>query len=166
MDMCWTPGIVVVAPRVFARTNSFEGKAAFRVRNQRCAAGEVRVERGIMLIASVKVTTGGIGLPDLEHSTGNSPTLLIQDSTAAQRAFPEGCPVRAFGHINGLEVCRWRECGTGEFGDGLGEMDQRLAWGSFNGRDVGRAKIGWQNTVLKISIRRASLGRIEGIHKR
>jgi len=28
MDMCWTPGIVMVAPRVFARTNGFESKAA------------------------------------------------------------------------------------------------------------------------------------------
>src|SRR4029077_7039555 len=72
----------------------------------------------------------------------------------------------AFGHINRLEVFRWRQYGAGEFGDGLRQGDQRLGGGSLNGRNVGGAKIRWQNTVLKLSIREASLGRIGGVHKR
>src|ERR1700751_274616 len=79
MDVCWTPGIVMVAPRVFARTNGFKSKAAFRVSNKRRAAGEVRVEWGIMLIAGVKVTPGGIGLPDPDKGPSNRPTLLGQN---------------------------------------------------------------------------------------
>src|SRR5215471_10900710 len=143
MDVCWTPGIVMVAPRVFARTNGFKSKAAFRVGNKRRAAGEVRVERGIMLIAGVKVAPGGIGLPDLDKGPSNGPTILVQNPPAHQDPFPEGFPVRTFGHINRLEVFRWREYGAGEFGDGLRQVDQRLAWRSLNGRNVGRAIIRW-----------------------
>src|SRR6266481_4420291 len=168
MDMCWTPGIVMVAPRVFARTNGFESKAPFRVSNKRRAASEIRVERGIMLIAGVKVTTGGIGLPDLHKGPSNGPTILVQNLSADQDAFPEGFPVRAFGQINRLDLFRRGELETGEFGNGLRQVDRQLAWRSFNGGDVGGAKIRWQNTVLKISIKQASSGRIEGIgiHKK
>ena len=118
-----------------------------------------------MLIAGVQVATGSVGLPDLNKGPGDGSTILVQNPSADQDPFPEGCPVRAFSQINRLDFFRWREYGTGEFGDGLGQMHQRLTWGSLNGRDVGRAIIRWQNTVLKISIRQASLGRIEGIHK-
>src|SRR6516225_5899597 len=84
MDVCWTPGIVMVAPRVFSRTNGFESKAPLRVGNKRGAAGKVRVERGIVLVAGVKITTGGIGLPDLNKGPGNGPTILVQNPPADQ----------------------------------------------------------------------------------
>jgi len=96
-----------------------------------------------MLIAGVKVTPGGIGLPDLDKCPSNGPTVLVHNPPADQDPLPEGFPVHAFGHINRLEVFRWGEYGAGEFGDGLRQVDQSLAWRSLYGRDVGRAKIRW-----------------------
>jgi hypothetical protein len=70
MDMRWPPGVVVIAPRVLARTDRHEAVAPFGIGQHAACTGEIRVERRVMLVDAVVVAPGGICLPDFDQDAG------------------------------------------------------------------------------------------------
>ncbi len=73
-----TPGVQVVLPRVCAGFDGGEAVGAVVTGDATADAGEVRVQRGGVLIALVDVTSGGVGLPDLHELAGNRATVAIK----------------------------------------------------------------------------------------
>src|SRR5580704_1500873 len=108
-----TPGIVVVAPWVFARTNRFKTKMAFGIGDKRTTAGEIRIQWGIVLVACVQVTACRVSLPNLDQGAGDGPAILILYPPADQDSFPQGRPVCTLGQVDRLDAFRGSECGTG-----------------------------------------------------
>src|SRR5580704_12615392 len=66
MNMCRTPRIVMISPRVFPGSDCLELVAAFRIRQRMPATCEIRIERRTVLISTVKIASGRIGLPDFD----------------------------------------------------------------------------------------------------
>src|SRR5208282_1011539 len=56
------PGVVMIAPWIGARADGDEAVAALLVRQSLSPAGEVRIQRSIMLVILVEVTARGIRL--------------------------------------------------------------------------------------------------------
>ncbi len=81
------PGVVVIFPGVRARTNGDKTVAAVVVGESAAFAGEIRVERGIMLIVLVEVAAGGIGLPDFNEGAANGPAIFIDNAAGHFNAF-------------------------------------------------------------------------------
>ena len=67
------------APRVRARLDAHEPVAALVVRQAAAGAGEVRVERGRVLVAVVEVAAGGVRLPDLDQRRADRPAVAVGD---------------------------------------------------------------------------------------
>jgi hypothetical protein len=53
------------------------------------AAGEIRIEGSLMLVALVPISSRGIRLPDFHECMRNRPPVLIQDSSAHDDSFAE-----------------------------------------------------------------------------
>jgi len=68
MNMRRPPGIVMIAPWIFSRTNGHEAIASFGVGYDPPASREVWIERSIVLIDFVLIASGSVGLPDLDQS--------------------------------------------------------------------------------------------------
>ena len=72
------PGVVVVAPRIGPGLDRGEAVAAVGVGQAAADAGEVRVERGRVLVALVDVAAGRVGLPDLDQLAGAPAAVAVE----------------------------------------------------------------------------------------
>ncbi len=68
----------MVLPRVGAGLDGGEPVAAVRVGQAAPHPGEVRVDRGRVLVALVDVAPGGVGLPDLHQLVGHRPPVAVE----------------------------------------------------------------------------------------
>ena len=68
----------VVAPRVGPGLDRGEPVAAVGVGEAAAHAGEVRVDRGRVLVALVDVAAGGVGLPDLDQLADDRPAVAVE----------------------------------------------------------------------------------------
>src|SRR3546814_4867877 len=82
MDMLRPPGIVVIAPRIGAGLDGDEAVAALVVGDGAAIAGEIRIERRVMLVDGVAVTAGRIGLPQFDERARHRPTVFVEHTTA------------------------------------------------------------------------------------
>src|SRR5262245_28377586 len=82
MDVRRAPGVVVVTPGIFARTDRGEAVAALAIGQSAPAAGEIRVERSVVLVGRMGIAAGGVGLPDLDQRVRHRLAVLVQYSAA------------------------------------------------------------------------------------
>src|SRR5271155_2919326 len=68
MNVRRPPGIVVISPRIFPRPNCDEAIAAIGIRHRMPATSKVGVERSVVLIDAVEITSCGIRLPDFRRT--------------------------------------------------------------------------------------------------
>ena len=91
-------------------------------------AGEVRIERGRVLVDLVEVAAGGVGLPDLEQRVPHRPAVVVEDASRDDDPLAErlaGMPGREVGVARGDGVLA--EDGCGEPVELLGQRQQRAA---------------------------------------
>ena len=67
MDVRRPPRVVVVAPRILAGLDRDEAVAALGVGQRAAAAGEIGIDRRVVVVARVRIAAGGVGLPDLDQ---------------------------------------------------------------------------------------------------
>jgi hypothetical protein len=90
MDMRRTPGVPVIAPRIRSRLDGKKGVAAVRVRERAPAAGEVGVERGVVVVALVRIAARGVALPQLDQRAAHRPAALVEHAAADRDALANG----------------------------------------------------------------------------
>src|SRR6266566_9705592 len=89
MDVGRTPGVRVVLPGIRTRANRQEAVDTACIRQTAAHAQEVRIERPRPLIAFVKVTASGIGLPDLQERVGRWISTIVKHATGHNDALAE-----------------------------------------------------------------------------
>src|SRR5206468_1223254 len=72
------PGVEVLTPRVGARLHGGEVVVPVAVGQRAADAGEVRVQRGVVLLALVGVAAGRVGLPDLDELTADRTAVAVE----------------------------------------------------------------------------------------
>ena len=115
------PGVVMVLPWIRPGLDGDEAIATFGVSDGVAAAGEVGIERRVVLIDGVRVTAGGIGLPDFNERVRERPAVFIDDPTRDDDAFADGFGVMLLGEIEGFYVDEVvAEDRAGDFGECVG----------------------------------------------
>src|SRR5262249_48490817 len=99
MDVRRTPGVLVIPPWIRTRLDRDEAVAAVAVRETPAGAGEVRVERGGMLVDLVLVPPGRVRLPDLDERAGNGPAGLVEHAPVDDDALAERLAVVLSGQV-------------------------------------------------------------------
>src|SRR5579862_565011 len=90
MDVRWTPGVGMIAPRVGTGLDGHEAVIAFRIGKRAAATSEIGIERRRMLVYLVGIAPGGIGLPDFHQRMGHRPTAVVEDAPGDQNSLPHG----------------------------------------------------------------------------
>src|ERR1700733_4915233 len=138
MDMRGTPGIVMIGPRVSARSDRNEPVAPFSIGQRKATTREIRVQRSIVPVDLVQVSPGSIALPDFDERMAHRLSIFIDDSAAYDDALSQWLPgvllrqIERF-HIDALAS----EHRPGDFRKRLRDCDQR-----FRGRPLDRRNIG------------------------
>ena len=142
VNMRGAPGVVVIAPGIRAGANGYEAKISFLIGEHVAGAGEVGIERSVVLVNGVAVTSGGIGLPDFDEGMRNGAGVFIKDAAADDDAFAERGRGVLLGEVAGLGIDHGRiENRASDFGEGVREMNGRIFWSALDGGDVGRMQI-------------------------
>src|SRR6516164_2471145 len=119
------PGVVMVLPGVLSGTNGHESIVAIRIRQRVAASGEIRVQRGIVLVHFVKVPARRVGLPEFDQCVGHRATIFVKHATTNDDALPE-----RFAMMLACEVTRFSIEYRGVkqrsryFGERMREIDQ------------------------------------------
>ena len=133
------PSVVVILPRVRAGLDGDEAIAAFGVGDGVAAAGEVRIERSVVLIDGVGVAPGGVGLPNFDERVRECAAVFVNDAAGHDDAFADGLGLMLLRKVEGFHVDQVvAESGSGDFGDGVREVDKRLGRRAFLRGDVRR----------------------------
>src|ERR1700748_3612104 len=78
MDMGGPPRVVMVAPGISARLDGDETIIALVIALRASGAGEIRIERGRVLVAGVNVAATGIGLPEFHQRVRPAAAVLVE----------------------------------------------------------------------------------------
>ena len=89
MNVRGSPSVVVIAPRILAWPNRDEAIAPFRVGKNVATAGEVRIQRSIMLIDFMQIAARSIGLPNFYKRLRDGPRIFIEHTPAHHNSFAE-----------------------------------------------------------------------------
>jgi len=79
----------VIAPRVGAGLDGNEPVVAFAVALGASCAGEIRIERGRVLVADVNIAPAGIGLPDFNQRVGHAASVFVKHMAVHDDAFAD-----------------------------------------------------------------------------
>ena len=82
-----TPGIVMIAPRVGPRLDGQEAVEAVRIGRGAAGPREVRIERRRMVVPGVEITSGRVGLPDLDQRVSHGMAVCVDDTAVHDNAF-------------------------------------------------------------------------------
>src|ERR1700677_1304054 len=104
MNVCRPPGIVMVAPGILARADGHEAISALRIGDCMAATREIWVQRSVVLIALMQITSSRICLPNLDQRLSHRPPVFIYHSAADHNAFPERLARMLLGKIAGFHI--------------------------------------------------------------
>src|SRR5580693_6229933 len=142
MNMGWPPGIVVISPGIFARTNRHESVAPFGICHRMPATGKVRVQRRIVLIVAVEIPSCRIGLPDFDKRMGHGPGIFIKDASTHDNAFANWLAGMLSRQIESFYIGNLRpEYRPRDFRKCVRKAYKRLQRSTLNRRSVGRMEI-------------------------
>src|SRR5258706_11713952 len=89
MNMCGTPRVVVVAPWVGTRLDRRKLVMSVFVGKRAATAGEIRVERRVVLIVDVPVAAGRVALPQFNQRMRNRPAVFVEHAPTHDDPFTE-----------------------------------------------------------------------------
>src|SRR5258706_7051132 len=144
MDMRWTPGVGMIAPRIRARLDGDEAVAAFLVGKHAAGAVKIRIQRRIVIVVPVPITSGRVALPDLDQGVRYRAGVLVEYASADDDAFAQrgGC-------VLPREIAVFRpdiieaEYRSGHFRQGMRQHDERFGRCTLARGRVGGVKIFW-----------------------
>src|SRR5437773_2146742 len=84
------PGVAMVLPGVGAWLDRDEAVAALGIGQATPSPGEVRVQRCRVLVVLVEVTSGRVGLPDLDDRVAHRPPVAVQHPTGDDDPLSDG----------------------------------------------------------------------------
>src|SRR5579871_1867994 len=82
-----SPSILVIFPWISAGADRGEAITAHGIRQRPSRAGEIRIERRVVLVFNVEISSGGIGLPDFDQRVGDRTAVLVAHAAAYNDAF-------------------------------------------------------------------------------
>src|SRR3989475_1167826 len=155
MDVRRAPGVVVVAPGILARPNADEAVAAFGVGHGAPGAGEVRIERCIVLVSAVRIASGRVRLPDFDQGVRHRLAVLVEHAPAHDNALADRLAAVLAGEIivGRLDVAV-AEDRAGQLGQRLRRHDERLRGASLLRRGVRRVVVLRLGTRMKNAVAR------------
>src|SRR5262249_52087970 len=92
MNVLRAPGVAMISPGIRPRLDRVDAITPFVVRDHAADAGEVRVERGVVLVDGMKIAARGFRLPDLDQGFAHGSAAFLEnaagddDSLADRRA--------------------------------------------------------------------------------
>src|SRR5688572_2373375 len=89
MQVRGTPGVVVIAPRISARLDGLEAVPPRIVGERPPGAGEIGVERRVVLIYRVPVAPARVRLPELDQRIGYGTRILVEHAPAHDHALAD-----------------------------------------------------------------------------
>src|SRR5437588_1127225 len=89
MDVRGAPGILMVLPGIGAGPDRDEFIPTLVVRYHAPCPGKIWIERRVMLIVDVDVTSGGICLPDLDQRVRHRAAVLVEHPARDDDALPD-----------------------------------------------------------------------------
>src|SRR5271165_2101911 len=127
MNVRRSPSVVMILPGICSGANGDEAVVTSGVAEGMPAAGEVGVERRIVLISFVAITAGGVGLPDFDQSMRHGPAIFVQHAAAHDDAFAQRLAGMLAGKVASLHIRNGRvEHRASYLGEGMRQMNQRL----------------------------------------
>src|SRR6266404_7368891 len=99
MNVRRAPSVGVVAPGIRARLDRKKLVAAIRVGQCASAAVEIRIERCVVLIHFMQITSGGIRLPYFDQRAAHGLAAFVQQSPTDCNSFSEWCACMLRGQI-------------------------------------------------------------------
>src|SRR5712691_1316172 len=154
-DVRRAPGVIVVAPGILARPDADEAVAAFSVGHGAPGAGEVRIERRIVLIGTVRIAPGTVCLPDFDQGVRHRPAVLVQHAPAHDNALADRlAPVLAGEIVVGRLDVAVAEDRAGQLGQRLRRHDERLRRAALLRRGVRRVVVPRLGTRMKTAVAR------------
>src|SRR5215469_1611391 len=136
------PGVVVVAPGIFAGTDGDETIVTVCVGQCVAAASEIGVERRVVLIHFVLVTPCGVRLPNFHHGVRGGSPVFIENPPANDDALPKWFAAMLFGEVEGFRVyARRADAGPGDFRQRVGKVDKGLRGSPLRGGNIGRMQM-------------------------
>src|SRR5208337_1082994 len=133
------PGVVMIAPRIRAGTNGDETVAALFVSEGLPHASEIGIERSIVLIHFVQITSGGIGLPNLHQRMSDRAAIFIHKAAADDDALAERLAFVLAGEIEALG----RNDFFGKEWAGSFRKRVRKLYQGLRGRALDGGNVGW-----------------------
>src|SRR5713226_4423871 len=142
MNMCRTPGIVMVMPWVCTRPDGDEAIAAFSVRERVPTADKIRIQWSVVLVSLVQITSCGIRLPDFDECMRSWPSVLIQHSAAHNDPFAERLATELSRQIASLHIdCFFSEQRPRYFRKRVRQIHQWFRGSTFDGGHIRRMKM-------------------------
>ena len=83
------PSVVVITPRIGPGLNGGETITALGVGQDSRIAGEIRIERRVVLVAGMVIAAGGVALPDFDHGVGHRLAVLVEHPAMNDDALAE-----------------------------------------------------------------------------
>src|SRR5260370_25055057 len=142
MNMCGTPGVVMVTPGVCTRPDGDEAIAACSVCERVSTSDKVRIQRSVVLVSLVQITSCGIRLPHFDERMRNWPRVLIHHSAAHNDPFAERLAAVLSRQIASLHIGRFfSEQRPRYFRKRVRQINQRFRWSTFDGGHVQRMQM-------------------------
>ena len=126
MDVVRPPCVLVIRPGIGAGTDGQHLVAAVGVGEDPSGAGEIRIERRVVLVRRVVVAAGGVGLPDFYHRMWHRPPVLVGDAPGDDDPLALRPPPVHCRHIRHRREQGGREGGAGGLGDGVRQLVQLM----------------------------------------
>src|ERR1700739_4286307 len=104
MNMLWTPGVVMIAPRICARPNSDKTVAPFFIGERLAHAREIRIQRRIVLVDFVEIAPSCVGLPDFHQRLSYRAPIFVQHAATHYNSLAKGLTFTLMRKIK----CFWR----------------------------------------------------------
>jgi hypothetical protein len=142
VDVRRAPCIVVITPRIGARFNGHKTVESVVVGQSSSRAGEVRIERGGVVVFRVRVSSRRIRLPNLDQAVRHGVAIPIHYSPAHNDALPQRFPRLLNRKVSiiwmNVGIAKDRAC---DLRQSVRQEDQRLRWRPQSRRAVRRVQI-------------------------
>src|SRR5262245_2702720 len=99
MQMRRAPRIRAVAQGISARLDRDKAIASIAVGDCLSGTGEIGIERRVVLVDRMVITTSGVALPELDERTRNWFAVLVEDAAGDDDPFAEWFALMLFGQV-------------------------------------------------------------------
>src|SRR6202035_6020030 len=98
------PRIVMIAPRIRTRLDRHEAIRAVVVGDNSSDAREMRIERRFVLVLAMRITAGGVRLPNFDLCVRNRAAVFVEHAAGYNDSFAE-----SFAAVEVRQIVAWPE---------------------------------------------------------